>query len=42
MRLLALQIRAVRTAPVSEPLLEDALEHLRTIVDASGCCGDGA
>ena len=42
MRLLALQIRAVRTAPVSEPLLEDALEHLRTIVDASGCCGEGA
>jgi ubiquinone/menaquinone biosynthesis C-methylase UbiE len=42
MRLLALQIRAVRTAPICEPLLTDALEHLRAIVGASGCGADGA
>jgi hypothetical protein len=41
MRLLALQIRAVRTAPVCKALLEDALEHLGTIVDASGHGADG-
>ncbi|HEV3448437.1 MAG TPA: class I SAM-dependent methyltransferase [Gemmataceae bacterium] len=41
MRLLALQIRAVRTAPICEPLTKDALEHLRALVDASGRGGDG-